>query len=41
MLRIDLWPFELLSAASLALFGAVLLVQAWRSLRRPRADPGR
>ena len=41
MLRIDLWPFELLSAASLALFGAVLLVQAWRSLRRPRADAGR
>jgi TRAP-type C4-dicarboxylate transport system permease small subunit len=34
MLKIELWPFELLSAASLALFSAVLLVQAWKALRR-------
>lgn len=33
MLRIDLWPFELVSAASLALFSAVLLLQAWKALR--------
>jgi len=34
MLRIELWPFELLTAASLALFSAVLLIQAWKALRR-------
>jgi len=34
MLKIDLWPFELLSAASLALFCAVLLLQAWKAMRR-------
>lgn len=34
MLKIELWPFELLTAASLALFSAVLLVQAWKALRR-------
>ena len=34
MLRIELWPFELLSAAGLALFSAVLLVSAWKALRR-------
>lgn len=34
MLRIDLFPFELLAAASLALFCAVLLYQAWKHLRR-------
>ena len=34
MLKIDLWPFELLTAASLGLFSAVLLVQAWRAARR-------
>jgi len=33
MLRIDLWPFELLCAASLALFCAVLLIQAWKAIR--------
>jgi TRAP-type transport system small permease protein len=34
MLKIELWPFELLTAASLALFSAVLLIQAWKALRR-------
>lgn len=34
MLRIDLFPFELLAAVSLALFGAVLLYQAWKVARR-------
>src|SRR3990170_1415787 len=33
MLKIDLWPFEMLTAASMALFTAVLLLQAWRALR--------
>jgi TRAP-type C4-dicarboxylate transport system permease small subunit len=32
MLKIDLFPFELLAAASLALFSAVLLYQAWKHL---------
>jgi TRAP-type C4-dicarboxylate transport system permease small subunit len=34
MLKIDLFPFQLLTAASMALFGAVLLIQAWKALRR-------
>lgn len=34
MLKIELWPFELLTAASLALFSAVLLTQAWKARRR-------
>jgi TRAP-type C4-dicarboxylate transport system permease small subunit len=34
MLNIELWPFELLSAAGLALFSAVLLGSAWKVLRR-------
>ena len=34
MLRIDLFPFQLLTAASMALFGAVLVRQAWKALRR-------
>ena len=34
MLKIDLVPFQLVAAASLALFAAVLLVQAWKALRR-------
>lgn len=34
MLSIDLFPFELLAAASLALFSAVLLYQAWKHLRK-------
>jgi TRAP-type C4-dicarboxylate transport system permease small subunit len=34
MLKIELWPFELLTAASLALFSAVLMIQAWKALRR-------
>ncbi|MGH8741850.1 MAG: TRAP transporter small permease [Burkholderiales bacterium] len=34
MLRIELFPFQLVGAASLALFSAVLLVQAWRTIRR-------
>jgi TRAP-type C4-dicarboxylate transport system permease small subunit len=34
MTRIDLFPFQLVAAASLALFSVVLLVQAWRTMRR-------
>jgi TRAP-type C4-dicarboxylate transport system permease small subunit len=34
MLRIDLFPFQLIAAASMALFSAVLLVQAWKALRK-------
>jgi TRAP-type C4-dicarboxylate transport system permease small subunit len=34
MLNIDLFPFQLLTAASMALFCAVLLIQAWKALRR-------
>lgn len=34
MLRIDLFPFQVIGAASLALFCAVLLHQAWKALRR-------
>jgi hypothetical protein len=34
MLRIDLFPFQLLAAASMALFCTVLLLQAWKALRR-------
>ena len=30
MLRIETWPFELLTAASMALFAVVLLRQAWK-----------
>ena len=34
MLRIDLFPFQVLAAVSLALFCAVLLRQAWKALRK-------
>lgn len=34
MLRIDLFPFQVIGAASLALFCAVLLHQAWKALRK-------
>ena len=34
MLSIQTWPFEMLTGASMALFSAVLLGQAWRTLRR-------
>jgi TRAP-type C4-dicarboxylate transport system permease small subunit len=34
MLKIDLFPFQLVGAASMALFSFVLLVQAWRTIRR-------
>ena len=37
MLSIATWPFELLTAASMALFSVVLLGLAWRSLRRSEA----
>jgi TRAP-type transport system small permease protein len=33
MLRIDLWPFEILTAVSLGLFSIVLLGSAWKALR--------
>jgi TRAP-type C4-dicarboxylate transport system permease small subunit len=36
MLRIPLWPFELVSAASMAVFAVVLLIQAWRALKPAR-----
>jgi TRAP-type C4-dicarboxylate transport system permease small subunit len=36
MLRIAKYPFELVAAASAAVFAAVLLVLAWRALRPPR-----
>ena len=34
MLGIGLFPFQLVGALSLALFGAVLLHQAWKALRK-------
>ena len=34
MLKIDLFPFELVAAVSFALFGAVLLLQAWKAIRK-------
>ena len=34
MLKIDLFPFELLAAASLALLCVVLLIQAWKAARQ-------
>jgi TRAP-type C4-dicarboxylate transport system permease small subunit len=34
MLRIDLFPFQVIGAASLALFCAVLVHQAWKALRK-------
>jgi len=34
MLRIDLFPFQLVAGISLALFSAVLLHQAWKALRK-------
>ena len=34
MLKIDLFPFQLVGAASMALFSAVLLIQAWKALRK-------
>jgi TRAP-type C4-dicarboxylate transport system permease small subunit len=34
MLKIDLFPFQLVGAASMTLFSFVLLVQAWRTIRR-------
>jgi TRAP-type C4-dicarboxylate transport system permease small subunit len=35
MLRIAKYPFELVTAACAAIFALVLLVHAWRALRRP------
>ena len=34
MLKIDLFPFQLVGAASLALFCVVLLVHAWKAMRK-------
>lgn len=34
MLKIELWPFELLTAAGMGLFSVVLLTQAWKAMRR-------
>lgn len=41
MLRVAKYPFELVTAASAAVFAIVLLVQAWRTLRPPRQTEGR
>ena len=42
MLRIAKYPFELVTAASAALFAVVLLVQAWQAVRPPpRRESGR
>jgi TRAP-type C4-dicarboxylate transport system permease small subunit len=41
MMRIPKAPFELVAAAGAGLFAAVLLVQAWRALRRPPAPEAR
>ena len=40
MLRIAKYPFELVAAAGLALFAAVLLLQAWKS-RAPQPPDAR
>ena len=34
MLKIDLFPFQVLTGVSMALFTVVLVVQAWRTVRR-------
>jgi TRAP-type C4-dicarboxylate transport system permease small subunit len=36
MMRVPHAPFELVAAASVAVFAAVLIAQAWRAARRPR-----
>jgi TRAP-type C4-dicarboxylate transport system permease small subunit len=42
MMKVPHFPFELVAAASTAVFAAVLLGQAWRAVRRPRdCDAGR
>ena len=42
MLRLPLWPFEMATAASAAVFAVVLVVQAWRALRpAPQPEPRR
>jgi TRAP-type C4-dicarboxylate transport system permease small subunit len=42
MLRIQKYPFELVTAASTAIFAVVLIVQAWRALRpSPGLEPRR
>jgi len=41
MLRIAKYPFELVAAASSAVFAVVLLVLAWRALRSSRSEPRR
>jgi TRAP-type C4-dicarboxylate transport system permease small subunit len=35
MMRVPHAPFELVAAASVAIFAAVLIAQAWRAARRP------
>lgn len=42
MLRIPKYPFELVTAACAAIFAIVLLMHAWRALRRPpQTEAGR
>jgi TRAP-type C4-dicarboxylate transport system permease small subunit len=42
MMKVPHYPFELVAAASTAVFAAVLLAQAWRAVRRPPdRDAGR
>jgi TRAP-type C4-dicarboxylate transport system permease small subunit len=38
MMRVPHAPFELVAAASVAVFAAVLIAQAWRAARRPRGE---
>lgn len=38
MMKVPHAPFELVAAASVAIFAAVLLAQAWRAARRPRGE---
>lgn len=38
MMRVPHAPFELVAAASVAIFAAVLIAQAWRTAGRPRGE---
>jgi hypothetical protein len=38
MMKVPHAPFELVGAASVAVFAAVLIAQAWRAARRPRGE---
>lgn len=38
MMKVPHAPFELVAAASVAIFAVVLIAQAWRATRRPRGE---